>query len=93
MVADVPEVLRASRCPRRNGGALWRAQEVQVAAAGEWSLPTAAVEWVLKVRVDGIGAVRVVRGAEGRGVVELHVGQHCSEGEGESQESGFHVCR
>lgn len=54
-----------------------------MASAGEWRLPTAAVKRVLEVRVDGIGAMRVVRGAEGSGVVELHVGQHCSEGEGE----------
>lgn len=64
-----------------------------MAAAGEWRFPTAAVEWVLKIPVDGVGAVRVVRGAEGRRVVELHVGQHCSEGQGESEESGFHVCK
>lgn len=52
-------------------------------AAGEWSLSTAAVEGVLEVDVGGVGAVRVVGGAEGGGVVELHVGQHCGEGEGE----------
>lgn len=58
-----------------------------MAAAGKRRFATAAVEGVLKVGVGGIGAVRVVRGTKGRGVVELHVGQHCSQGKREDQQS------
>ena len=78
LVENIPEVLRAARCPRRDGGALRCAQEVEVASTWERRLATAAVEGILEVGVDGVGAVRVVGGAKGRGVVELHVGQHCS---------------
>ena len=89
----IPKVLRAPRCPRRDGGALRRTQEVEMASAWEGGLPTTTVEGILEVTVRRVCPMRIILRAERGGIVELHVGQHRGQGTGEGQESEFHVCR
>ncbi len=87
----LPEVLDAASRPRSDRSSLRGPKQVEVASTREGSLSTTAVERILEVGIDRIGAMGVVFRAEGSWITELHVSQHSGERKRDGQEYRLHV--